>query len=88
MTKHISIHDHENNRAIIAAVPQWIVDSLGTEHADELGDVIMDALGLSSGNSEWMLLEEGATVWTDLPLDSFVQDFDANVREAIKNIKE
>lgn len=51
--KHISIHDHENNRVIWAQVPTYLTDT-GASNED-IAQAIFDALGISSSNTEYMM---------------------------------
>lgn len=60
----IAIHDQENNRAIIAQVPDYLADA--DAPSDDIAEAIMTALGLSSGSCEYMIGEfqahmDGAT---------------------------
>lgn len=85
--KIISIHDYENSRAIIAHVPSYLTAK--TNDDEVLAQAIFDALGISSGNAEWMMLEDsGRSVCVDLDifnasahsngyvrLDELTQDF-------------
>lgn len=51
--KHINIHDHENNRVIWAQVPSYLTESGADD--DTIAQAIFDALGISSGNTEYMI---------------------------------
>lgn len=96
----ISIHDYDSNRLIVAEVPQWILDECAAAGIDTAGEVILEALGLSSSNSEYMLgdfslgidvavLNSGRGYGNNTArLNEFTVDFDSAIREAIKQNKQ
>ena len=78
----IAIHDHEQNRAIIAQVPDYLADL--DRSSDDIAEAIITALGLSSGSCEYMIGEfqahmDGATYNEDktgmYKLDELTQNF-------------
>ena len=94
-TMKISIHDHEQNRAIIAQVPDYLADANAS--SDDIAEAIMTALGLSSGNCEYMIGEfqahmDGETYNEDktgmYKLDELTQDFKEDALEALENLKD
>jgi len=51
----IAILDHENNRTIVAEVPEYLTEQ--NYSSDNIAEAILTAIGLSFENSEWMIGE-------------------------------
>ncbi len=86
----IAILDQENNRAIIAQVPAYLADM--DRSSDDIADAILNALGLSSSNTEWMIGD--FKMWVDHEarnsptamhkLEELTQDFKIGALAALK----
>lgn len=94
----ISIHDYNNNRSIIAQVPQYLMDT--NRSTDDIVQAIFDALGLQEDETEYMVSEE-MRVCLDLDiinssehckgyikLEELTQDFKADALESLENSKD
>ncbi len=85
----VSLHDYENNRAILAVVPEYLANA--NVDGDDIATAIMTALGLSVGNCDYMIgvgitpVMENATALQqgEHVLESLVQDFKADALEAL-----
>lgn len=90
----IAIHDYENDRAIIAEVPQYLADA--DRSSEDIADAILSALGLSSSNTEYMI--GNFKVWVDHEarnsptaihrLEELTQDFKEDALAALEESKE
>lgn len=90
----IAIHDQENNRAIIAQVPDYLADANAS--SDDIAEAIMTALGLSSGSCEYMIGEFDARIDSTTynengtgmcKIDELVQNFKEDALAALADAK-
>ena len=91
----IAILDQEQNRAIIAQVPEYLADA--NRSSDDIAQAILDGLGISSGNVEYMIGEfqahmDGATYNEDktgmYKLDELTQNFKEDALQALADSAE
>ena len=98
--KIISIHDHENTRAIVAQVPKYLTDI--SQNDEGIAEAIFDALNISPNNCEWMMLKDsGRSICIDLDifnssahkngyirLDELTQNFKEDAISSLQNINQ
>lgn len=83
--KIISIHDYDYNRIIVAQVPEYLIErGAGAEqlHDDEMiAEAIFEALGLSIGNCEYMIVEDtGKSIGIDVAVLNSGRGYGENCR--------
>jgi hypothetical protein len=89
----IALHDYENARVIVAEIPTYLTDKGASD--EEIAQAIMEALGISSSNTEYMIgdfnfqvdvacLNEGGYGNRARRLDEFTQDFKGDVLAALE----
>lgn len=81
--KKITLLDYENDRVITATIPQWILDAAEKNTDIDVAQTILDALGLSSGNTEYMISNDETQYLSSTPLEDIVQSFTEDARESI-----
>lgn len=86
----IAIIDHENARVLISEVPTYLTDK--NAEPDEVASAIMEALGINSGNTEYMIghfqtqIHKNVIIDTIKDINDLTGDFKEDALLALENI--
>lgn len=83
MAKKITLLDYENDRVITAEIPQFILDAAEKNTDIDVAQTVLDALGLSSGNTEYMIGNDETQYVMLTRLEDLVQNFTIDAQESI-----